>query len=569
MVRPARVAVTLTVLLVIAGIVGPVGTAMASPAGETAVATPHTTDRPDPETDTIGWEDGYWYNESISVNRSDGLSEADLEIVVARAMARVEVVRQLEFKKRVPVTIISRETFRERNAGYFANASTEDRLHQNTKFEALFMVGESTNTIEVQQQNRGSSVLGYYDYQNERIVIVSEDTESPQMNEITLAQELFHAIQDQYFNLSNYSRLTEEENNAVNGIVEGDGNYVDYLYNQRCDSGSWGNCLMPQGERSGGGDLANVGIYLIGFQPYSDGPAFVANIKDREGWEGVNAVYDDPPDSTEQTIHPEKYRTDPPQEVTIENRSSGEWRVLDLNNSIDYAEFGEAGIFSMFWYASYEATQRSGSPESVVVSYRGLFNTQPGGSLDPLDPYNYTSRYSAGWDGDRLVPYVTNTSAITNETGYVWKIAWDSPRDAEEFYAGYQRLLEYHEAEQVGINTYRLPADSEFNDAIHVIVEGDTVTIVNAPTVTDLSKVNSRVVVRTPTPSTPSNSADTSQTITATRSVTPTVATASPDASTPTAEAPETTSPGQPGFGLLVLLVALVVAVLGYRRRRR
>ncbi|MFB6300873.1 MAG: Hvo_1808 family surface protein [Halobacteriales archaeon] len=568
MVCPARVAVLFTVLLALAGTAGP---AVASSGDATAsTVASQSTNPPDPDTDVIGWEDGYWYNESISIDRSDGLNEAELEKVVARAMARVEVVRQLEFEETVPVTIISRETFRDRNKRFYANASTKARLHQNTKYEALFMIDESTNAINVQRQNRGASVLGYYDYQRDRIVIVSEDTDSPQMNEITLAQELFHALQDQHFDLNDYSRRTEEENNAVNGIIEGDGNYVDYLYKQRCDTGAWGNCLMPQNEGEDSGDLANVGVFLIGFQPYSDGPAFVADIEERRGWAAVNAVYQSPPASTEQTIHPDKYGIDEPTEVTIQDRSSGDWRVLELNNSINYATFGEAGLFSMFWYASYEATQRSGAAQTVVVPYRDLFNTQPGGGLDPIDPYNYTSRYSAGWDGDRLLPYVTNASATTNETGYVWKIVWDSSAEAEEFYAGYQQLLEYHGAEQVGIDTYRLPDDSGFGDAIHVIVADDTVTIINAPTVADLARIDSQVEVQTETSPTPSMSTDTaSPPIETTSPTSPDTPTETTDGPTTAALSPGTTSPGQPGFGVLVIIAALLVVILTHRMQYR
>ncbi|MDX1748601.1 MAG: hypothetical protein R3324_21930, partial [Halobacteriales archaeon] len=36
---------------------------------------------PDPETDRLGWENGYWYNESITVDQSDGLSDEELDAI--------------------------------------------------------------------------------------------------------------------------------------------------------------------------------------------------------------------------------------------------------------------------------------------------------------------------------------------------------------------------------------------------------------------------------------------------------------------------------------------------------
>ncbi|MFC7135716.1 hypothetical protein ACFQRB_02125 [Halobaculum litoreum] len=68
----------------------------------------------DPPSDRLGWEAGYWYNESIDVNQSDGLDAAEREAFVARTMARVERVRGLEFRESVPVEVISRAEYRER-----------------------------------------------------------------------------------------------------------------------------------------------------------------------------------------------------------------------------------------------------------------------------------------------------------------------------------------------------------------------------------------------------------------------------------------------------------------------
>ncbi|QLH75768.1 hypothetical protein HZS55_02290 [Halosimplex rubrum] len=74
------------------------GTGTATPTGPT---TPNRTadgdgamaeNPPDPETDRLGWEGGYWYNETIDVNQTDGLSESERSALVARTMARVERV---------------------------------------------------------------------------------------------------------------------------------------------------------------------------------------------------------------------------------------------------------------------------------------------------------------------------------------------------------------------------------------------------------------------------------------------------------------------------------------------
>jgi hypothetical protein len=186
-------------------------------------------------------------------------------------------------------------------------------------------------------------------------------------------------------------------------------------------------------------------------------------------------------------IHPEKYGEDEPAEMSFEDRSSDEWEVLDLPNGSDYATFGEGGLATMLFYPFYD----SGRTESPVLGIRQFFNVTAGGSVSSFDPIDYANEFTAGWDGDRLYPYVTDDSAETNETGYVWKTVWDSEADAGEFVDGYTQLLDYYDAEAVdgAEDVYRLPESSPYADAISVIRSGDTVTIVNAPTVDELSEV--------------------------------------------------------------------------------
>jgi len=432
---------------------------------------------PDPDEDVLGWEEGRWYNETIAVDRSNGLNDTELDAVVHRSMARVEVVRQLEFENAVPVEVISREAFKANYTGT-QNYTLADRLHQNVKWEAMLMVNETTDAIGVQQQNQGATVGGFYSPSEERIVIVSENTTSPKMNEITLSQELFHALQDQLFNLSSFDYSTQESHNAADGVVEGDANLVDQKYEERC-TGEW-DCLMPQPSNGGGSGSADIhfGMYLVTFQPYSDGPPFVQGIYNEGGWEAVNDLYENPPQSTEQVIHPEKYGEDEPTVPEIEHSPSNGWHVLDMgNDSIDYAVFGEAGLSTMLFYPFYD----SGRTQTPVLGLQDFFNFTASGQLSSTDPLNYGNEYTSGWDGDKLVPYVKGEPTNDSPRGYVWKMHWDSERDATEFLDGYTKLLTYYGGEQVEGDVWKIPDDREFADAFWIHQDGDTVIIVNAP----------------------------------------------------------------------------------------
>jgi hypothetical protein len=502
----------------------------------------------DPENDTIGWENGYWYNESLpEVNPEDGFNQSELDKVVARSMARVEKIRQLEFNGTVPVSLISRETFKERYASG-SNASAEFRQFDNTKFEALFLINESTDSLAVQNENRGAAVGGFYSPTEKRIVLVSENTSSPKINEVTLSQELFHALQDQAFNLSSLDYSTREAHNANDGIVEGDGNYVDRLYEQRCEA-EW-NCLEDStNSSSSGGGLANIGVYFIKFQPYSDGPNFVAEIQKEQGWEAVNDLYRNPPESSEQVINPDKYGEDSPRNVSFADDTSEDWQRVRPAGRVDYASVGQPGVASMFVYPLYHS-----EGQTQIVSPRTWFNYTDGNDLSETDPLNYNFEAAQGWDGDRMHIY----SNADNETAYVWRIGWDSPADVTEFLEAYRSVLDYWGAEQVGQNTYEI-ADGGFADAFHVIADDDTVTIVNAPTVEELSDVYGAVTVEDVTTATESD----------------TDRTASPTA-TSVAESPTETESGSgattapvPGFGVVIALAGLLVGLTGLLALRR
>lgn len=478
-------------LIVLAGCSAP--TADGAPSGGDATATGSpglAADPPDPPSDRLGWESGRWYNESIAIDVSDGLAEAERRRLVTRTMARVERIRRLEFERRVQVEVVNRTELASR-IGTEAPPPAVRRL-ENAKYEALFMVNESANAVAIQRGTSESAVAGFYSSRNGRIVIVTPAGAPARIDELTLAHELTHALQDQHFDLGSFARPTREQHNAVDGIVEGDPQYVQHRYEQRC-MGAWnGSCVSPTAPTGGGegGSTAGLGPFLVRYQPYSDGPVFVRSLHRSGGWEAVNAAYDDPPASTEQTIHPRLYGRDAPTRVTVADRSGPGWRRLDVpGQGPDYAALGEAGMASMLVYPALAT-----GGESSVVPARSFLS---GGGFDP---YNYSNRYTAGWDGDRLVVYV-NDSTPRNETGYVWATAWDSPAQAAAFVEGYRALLRLHGAERVPgrPNAWTIPDDREFADAFRIERSGDRVVIVNAPTVEGLSGVR-EPAVSGPTP---------------------------------------------------------------------
>ena len=436
----------------------------------------------DPDSDVLGWEDGVWANESIDVDQSDGLDCRELALTRARTMARVEAIRDLEFERTVPTRVISRETFRERATS--GEVPSEPTV-QDALYEALFLVDERTNAETVRRQNRGTSVGAYYSSAQNAIVIITPDPDRVQISSALLAHELVHALQNQHFDRAQVEP-TLDAGKARLGLTEGDANYVQYQYRQRCGE-AWDRCLVPDPRpaqaRPQARGLTNRGLHLITFQPYSDGPAFVETLREAGGWSAVGDAYGSLPASTEQTIHADRYPDDSPTAVTVSDTSTEAWTPLTRNGERVTETAGEVGLFAMFAYPFYHS---NGSVE--IISRDAFQNRDADGNPDRFDPYNYSHPYSEGWDGDRLVAYRNG-----DETAYVWKLAFDSETDAREFLTGYRRILEYRGAEPEADrrNVWTIDEDESFGDAFAIRQSGSTVVVVNAPTVEDLGDVRS------------------------------------------------------------------------------
>jgi hypothetical protein len=463
---PALAAALLLVVAGCGGVAGPDGTPSANttptptatdskPTATPTAATPAPHgDFVDPSTDRLGWEAGRWYDEPLSVNASDGLNRSERAAVVARTMARVERLRGLEFESSVPVAVVDRETYLNREE---VNATVFDEV----LWEALLLVGEDRSVEAVFESFYGTSVQGSYAPNEDRIVVVG-DGERPTIDRRTLAHELVHALQNQHFGIER-ATLTRDERLARQGLLEGDAGYVEDLYERRCRS-NWSCVPRPRGP---GASLdGNMGVYVAAYQPYSDGPAFVHRLRQRGGWAAVNAAYANPPTSSAQVIHPGRYPNWSAERVRIADRSAGNWSRL--NRTPPGTTVGEASLFTTMW--------ANGAVETFHLQRPSR----------PHRAYNYTHSATAGWVGDRIVPYRSGDG----RTGYVFRTKWATEGDAAEFAIAYRRLVrERRGAERREGDVLVVPA-GPYADAFRVTREGRTVTVVNAPTVETLDAVH-------------------------------------------------------------------------------
>ncbi|MCU4926551.1 Hvo_1808 family surface protein [Halobacteria archaeon AArc-dxtr1] len=432
--------------------------------------------------ETLGYVEGYWYDDTLPVDDRDDAVVVDdeLDAVVYRSMARVEQIRELPFEETPPVEVLSREEFQDEEQ-LVADRSSEEAFVENVRLEALFVADRDRDAGDARETLYGDSVLGFYDPGDERIVLVSEQADEPELDEVTLAHELLHALQDQHFGLADFDRETQDQDHAVNGLVEGDAVWVEREYADRCDT-AW-DCTLPETNPSPPPSSFNWGLYFSTIYPYVDGPAYVDHLLDTGGWDAVNAAYDDPPASSAEVIRPGEDRE--PRSIEVADRSDEGWQQYEVDGEVARDTIGEAGMVAMFADGT-----RDSSPS--VLDPSGFLS--PGGAGGAQ--YEYDQTYTDGWAGDELVVYAstdvdpaTDLDAALSESGYVWQTEWTEESEAEAFLEGYRSLLEIHDAEAVSETGDVYEIDADYPGAYAIEHDGDTVTIVRAPSVDDLSAI--------------------------------------------------------------------------------
>lgn len=411
-----------------------------------------STEREVPE--ELGEVDGVSYDDKLEIDPEEGFTEEELDEFVKRTMARIEVVRQLEFDRPVDVDLFTREEYRD----WRANRSTSrtEAEWENQIWRSLFLIGQDTNATAELDEAFGGAVQGFYQPGQDQIVIVS-DSESPTINKATLIHELVHALQEQQFGLE-FGHESRDEQAAYDTVVEGEADLVPRLYLEEwCEQWS---CLRPELATEGGtgGDATlDLGIYLMLTQPYTQGTQFVEGVKSEGGWEAVNELHENPPRSTAQTIYPERSTEFVPENISITDQSSGDWERFDHEPVGD--TLGVASLYSMF-----------AANDIVEIE----------------EPIEYAHPVVEGWQGDRIVPYRS-----AGEFGYVWELSWESEDDAEQFAEAYRELLDSHGGLARGSTSYVIP-DGPFAGAYRLTVEDDRVLIVNGPDLDSLTGIHER-----------------------------------------------------------------------------
>lgn len=333
---------------------------------------------------------------------------------VRAAQEEVSRIRGLSFKRDVMVEVETpttmRESMREEMDERLADGELDTLVFV---WSLLRLAPASLDLYEVYLGVLEDGVGGYYNAEKQRLVVVDReevglDTEKLRLQEdLVIAHELVHALQDQHFDLRSIHE--RELNNgdatlAVLSMIEGEANYA-MLYRMlpnpdavplRSLGPALSNMTGASEEMSGRFAEAPRALTSPLVFPYIHGLIFAQELKlSGQGWGASNRAFSQPPLSTEQILHPEKYigpDQDWPTLITFEEPDRWLGRRWEL---VDEDTLGEAGIRVLL---------REHHPDS---DFEGA---------------------AEGWDGDRLLTWRRG-----DEGAQAWLTTWDSPEDAAQF----------------------------------------------------------------------------------------------------------------------------------------
>jgi hypothetical protein len=251
-----------------------------------------------------------------------------------------------------------------------------------------------------------------------------------------MAHELTHALEDQSFHIDPWikaARPNDDAETAREAVSEGSALAAMYDYTLRDQHAGVRDLpdmtlLIRSGaiqEMNKDPQLANAPPYIRDslMFPYLDGIVFTQQfLKAHTGWADLKLIFENPPLSTQQIIHPDLYLKDvQPKAVTLPGWKGvvpDEWKMLEEN------VMGEFGL------------------DEVLKQFLGRERA------DALSP---------AWAGDRYAVFEDSTD---KETPLVFRIVLDSAADADRFLGEYGEMLQTKYETRAEV--YRQPDFLEF-----------------------------------------------------------------------------------------------------------
>ncbi|MFL5731981.1 MAG: hypothetical protein ACJ78Q_02175 [Chloroflexia bacterium] len=199
----------------------------------------------------------------------------------------------------------------------------EESKRDTTTFWLLRLLKDpNTDLLKLQQDLLGEQVLGYYDHKKKELFVRSDDPQLSPLARETLAHEYTHSLQDQYYDLGKLrpDHMENDRGTAVLSLVEGDASISGIAYAKQYMTPADFQSVLDESRNSSTKVIDAAPRYVRDslLFPYDQSVEFITQLIQAQpgSFKGIDDAFRDPPQSSEQILHPEKY-LDKPRDVPV------------------------------------------------------------------------------------------------------------------------------------------------------------------------------------------------------------------------------------------------------------
>jgi hypothetical protein len=301
-------------------------------------------------------------------------------------------------------------------------------------------------------------VAGYYEPKEQQFHLadwIDVDGQKPIM-----AHELTHALQDQHFNLRRFENWPKGDSDAelaTHALIEGDATLAMtfYVSSNPARALTFLKSFIAAETTSQELDKAPRALRETLLFPYQEGLTWTRALYQNGGWSAVSHAFETLPQSSEQILHPPKYFIhEAPVKVSLPDVH------LTLGRGWRRIESDVNGEWSFY----------------LILD-------------EFLKSASTSKQAAAGWAGDRYATYENSSG----QAAYVSLSAWDTTKDAREFFDAYVKRtkLRYADARVLSERATAWSAQTS-EGAVTIELRGNRVLVLEGIPAT----VNSRGVIR-------------------------------------------------------------------------
>lgn len=338
--------------------------------------------------------------------------DAQINATMRQIEGQVIRLRGLQPPTVAAIEFLTPEQLRERVEDDFLSDYTPEEARLDARTLALLgLIEPDLDLHRLYVDLLSEQVAGFYDSQDEQMLVVC-GTGFGGLEIFTYVHEYVHALQDHAFDLEsglNFSEdaceLDGERCFALRALIEGDASLLQEQWLRTYAEEELLASLLTSLGSFDSPVLESAPEYIqaeLTF-PYLAGLAFTRSLYLEGDWAAVDSVFQDPPVSSEQILHPERYPRDEPV-------------FLDPPSGLDALESG--------WKVARQDVLGEWATRQIFLHYLSEEAVQKGVS---------------GWGGDLI--FLLEQSA-NDPAALVLITQWDTVRDTHEFAAEFMNYAE-------------------------------------------------------------------------------------------------------------------------------